>query len=172
MIFYICTIYSKPPKHSLGPLMSTFRSPVPAFLVSTLKSPACFTLIPADCRPRPDALQAAGTQAAEPAQSSREADGAPSNVLRGLKGLTRSDVHAKRALGDAHASKGDGDGVRPGLIGPVSAVVNTLTYVLHCDLDAVLAALWISDHGGYVSCSSPCKHPITLSNFELIFGSS
>lgn len=88
-------------------------------------------------------------------------------MLRVFKALTRSDVHAKRALGDAHASKSDGNDVSPSLTGPVSAVVNAVTFVLHHDLHAVLAALWIFDHGGYISCSSPCEHQITFSNFEL-----
>lgn len=50
--------------YSLGPLTSTFSSPLPAFLVSTLKSPTCFTLMPDGWRPRPVALQAPGAHAA------------------------------------------------------------------------------------------------------------
>lgn len=89
-------------------------------------------------------------------------------MLMGVfKALTRSDIHTERTLGDGHASKGDGHGVSPSLGGPVGAAVNAVTFVLHHDLHAVLAALRVSDHGGHVSCSSSYEHRITFSNSEL-----
>lgn len=45
---------------SLGPLMETFSSPLPAPLVKTLKSATSFTLTPLGWRPLPVALQAFG----------------------------------------------------------------------------------------------------------------
>ncbi len=49
--------------HSLGPLTVTFRSPLPALWVSTLKSATWRTLTPRGCRPRPVARHAPGTDA-------------------------------------------------------------------------------------------------------------
>lgn len=51
--------------NSLGPLMETLSSPVPAPFVYTLKSAVSFTLRPFGCRPRPVALHRLGLHAAD-----------------------------------------------------------------------------------------------------------
>lgn len=51
------------PQHLLGPLTTTFSSPLPAPLVNTLKSATSLTRTPLGCSPRPVARQALGLQA-------------------------------------------------------------------------------------------------------------
>lgn len=89
------------------------------------------------------------------------------NEVAALKALTRSDVHIKGALGDAHTSKSDGNDMSASLARPVGAAINSVAFVLHHDFHAVLAALWISDHGGHVSCSSSYIHGITVKDLKL-----
>lgn len=63
------------PQHSLGPLTVTLSSPLPAPLVNTLKSATSFTRTPLGCRPRPEARQALGLQAAGWREKIRGAEG-------------------------------------------------------------------------------------------------
>lgn len=114
---------------------------------------------PMPCRPLAHRLHKQG-------KGQCEDDSMPSNVAAALEALTGSDVHIKRALGDAYATKSDGDDVSASLTGPVGAAINTVAFVLHHDLHAVLAALRISDHGGYVSRSRPYKHRIILKDLN------
>lgn len=88
------------------------------------------------------------------------------NEVAELKALTRSDVHIKGALGDAHASKSYGNDMSASLARPVGAAINAVAFVLHHDFHAVLAALWISDHGSHVSRSSSYKHRITFKDLK------
>jgi len=60
------------PTHVLGPLIVTPRSPLPAALVSTLKSAVSLMRTPLGCRPLPVARQAFGLQAAREFQTSMQ----------------------------------------------------------------------------------------------------
>lgn len=60
-------------KHLLGPFIVTPRSPLPAALVSTLKSAVSLMRTPLGCRPLPVARQAFGLQAARQFQASVQA---------------------------------------------------------------------------------------------------
>lgn len=164
----------KPPQlglYSLGPLMSTSRSPVPAFLVSTLKSPTCFTLNPEGCRPRPVALHAPATQAVKRGRKHTSGDELilftqtfENKSVKLLEKLTRCYVHIKGALGDPNASKCDGDEVLADLSGPVGAAIDAFAFVFHHHLHAVLAALRVSDHGRHFSCTGSCRHQMDQSS--------
>lgn len=150
--------------YSLGPLTSTFRSPLPAFLVSTLKSPTCFTLMPDGWRPRPVALHAPGTQAGVGERHHTWKDDwllkeTGTDIVR-LEPLTRPHVDDKGALGDSDPAERDGDRVRAGLGRPVGAAVHAVALVLHHHLHAVLTSLWVSDHGGHVSCTGSCRRDV------------
>lgn len=141
--------------YSLGPLTTTFSSPLPAFLVSTLKSPTCFTLIPDGWRPRPVALHAPGIQAGQTHMKQWLCDVwwcHDYHVYKSWTGvLTRSHVHTEGALGDHHPSEGDGNCVWAGLNGPVGAAIHAVAFILHHHLHGVLAALRVSDHGRHIS---------------------
>lgn len=58
-------------RHLLGPFTETWRSPLPAVLVSTLKSAVSLIRTPLGCKPRPLARQAFGLQAVDREKDSK-----------------------------------------------------------------------------------------------------
>ena len=163
--------------YSLGPLMSTFRSPLPAFLVSTLKSPTCFTLSPDGWRPRPVALQAPGMQAVREPETAHvirlrliHLNGLSDVKGVGCNQLTGSHVHIEWAPRDSHPSEGDRDDVRSGLCGPVGAAVRAVTRILNHDLHTVLPALRVSYHGRHVAraCTYVKKNKLLMTSLPQV----